>query len=648
MRVKGNIVATLGATALALGLWAKDPIIMTVGGIDVPKSEFEYLYNKNSQQQLAQQQSIDEYVEMFKLYKMKVLAAKAAGIDTTAAFKAEMDKYRYDLASPYLTDSVYLNKLVKEAYGRMGEEVKAQHIMFFKTQNAKENIKNRNLLDSIKKAIQNGANFEELAVKYSQDRGSSANGGNMGYIMSLQYPYAFETAVYETPEGKVSELFETPMGYHIVKGNQHRNARGKVRASHILTLTRGKNESEQVRAKELIDSLYTVAVSNPEKFAELASTYSEDPGSARNGGDLSWFRSGDMVAEFDSVAFALNKGEISTPVKTSFGWHLIYKTDEAGIAPLSELKQTIIDRVMNPQDDRFVMIKENQNAMLAKLNKGKVNKKAFALLMKKSEQNGIDSVYYTSVSQPEIANAILFEIKGNKTRVADFIASLNGELCEDPVAAQKVIKRKFDSFYNNKLVEAEQSRLIATNKDYRNLMQEYHDGSLLYEISVKNIWDKASKDIEGQKKYFDAHRADFAWNKPKAKGYLVQATSDSIANLVKQASAAMGRDSLVNTIRKQFGSNVSIDNVLCEQGHNAMIDNLLFGGPEAKPTKSSYKVFFMIDPRVINAPEDYSDVRGAVASEYQNELQKIWEEELLKKYPVVINDKVKRSVKSSK
>ncbi len=195
---KKFVASGAGVTLFALALMAKDPVIMTVNGVDVPKSEFEYLYGKNSQQQLSQQ-PLDEYVEMFKLYKMKVEDAKAEGIDTTAAFRKEMEQYRHDLAAPYLADSVFLEKLLKETYDRATQEVEVSHIMLFKSQNPAENAAKRQRIDSVRDALLSGADFTELAAGISEDRGSNQRGGWMGYISAQQYPYSFEVAAYATP-----------------------------------------------------------------------------------------------------------------------------------------------------------------------------------------------------------------------------------------------------------------------------------------------------------------------------------------------------------------------------------------------------------------------------------------------------------------
>lgn len=644
MKTNKKILAGTGVALFALALAAKDPVIMSINGVDVPKSEFEYLYGKNSQQQLTQQ-PIEEYVEMFKLYKMKVEDAKAEGIDTTASFRKEMEQYRRDLAAPYLSDSVFLDKLLKETHERSTHEVEAKHIMLFKSQDAKQNAEKKARMDSVRNALLAGADFAEMAAKISEDRGSNGKGGNMGYIAAQQYPYYFELAAFNTPEGKISEVVESPVGYHVLKGGKRRPARGKIQVAHILKLTQGGDAEVEARAKAQIDSLYNIVKENPGKFAELATAYSEDPGSARQGGMLPWFGSGEMVAEFDSVAFSLPDNAVSEPFRSAFGWHIIHKVASRPIPTMAQMKPEFLSRVTNPQDERFALVRANQTKQLAKRHKSKIDTKTLDAMKSKIATNGLDSLFYVEYLTTPAGKATLFVIDGVGTPASSLIADMKHNYQQNPDAALALLNNKFDTFYNKQLVNAEIERLEKEEPDYRNLLHEYYDGSLLYEVSVKKIWDKASKDTEGLKKYFEANRDNYKWSEPHAKGYLVQAVNDSIADEIKKMAAVTGRDSLVNTLRKSFSTKASVEKVLVEKGTNAMIDNLLFDGPAAQPAKKNYTVYFMIDPRVIMAPEEYTDVRGLVTSDYQNEFQSAWEDELRHKYPVTVNQKVLKSVK---
>lgn len=645
--MKKSAVAGLGICAVALAFAAKDPVIMTVNGVDVPKSEFEYLYNKNSQQQINPQ-TLDDYVEMFKLYKMKVADARAEGLDTLSSFIKETDQYRHDLAAPYLTDSVYINKLAEEAYQRSRKEVQANHIMFFKTRDADQNVILKNRADSLRKVLLNGADFAELARKYSEDRGSSSKGGSMGWIVANRFPYNFEEVAFSLPEGQISEVIESPAGYHILKGGKSRPARGSVHVSHILKLTQGKDEAGKAKARNEIDSLYSLVIKDPAAFAKLAEQNSEDPASARNGGLLPWFSTGEMVAEFDSVSFALKDGEISKPLETPYGYHIIYRHEGKGVAPYSEAKAGLIARVTNAQDPRSRMIRRHQTEKFAPKHKAKLNEKTLELMRRDLSKAGFDSLYLANWTTMPNGDMPLAVVDGKNTHAKEFMRKMVNQKEKNPVAASEIFNERLERFFNGLVMTAEEFSLAETEPDYRNLLKEYIDGSLLYEVSVRKVWDRAAQDTEGLEDYFNRNKANYKWTEPHVKGFLVQTVNDSVANLVRERASQLAADTLVNTIRKEFANNVAIDRVLLAQGSNALVDYLVFGGPEVNPSNSKYTVSFMINPRIINEPEEVNDVKGLVTSDYQNEFQEKWENELRKKYPVTVNEKVLRTVKPIK
>ncbi len=642
--MKKSVAAGLGACAVALAFAAKDPVIMTVNGVDVPRSEFEYLYNKNSQQQINPQ-TLDEYVEMFKLYKMKVADAKAEGIDTTAAFLKETAQYRHDLAAPYLTDSVYINQLVKEAYDRSLEEVEAYHIMLFKTRDAAVNASLRQRADSLRDVLRGGGDFADLAVRYSQDRGSKNRGGWMGWIVAGAYPAAFELEAYSLPEGAISDVVESPVGYHILKGGKHRKARGKVQVSHILKLTQGKDDAGMAQAKKEIDSLYNVVKSAPETFNAVASANSEDRGSARQGGMLPWFGAGEMVAEFDSVAFSLADGEISEPVKTTYGYHIIRRYDSQEVPSLEKMKPQAIARITNPQDPRFKLVRDRQTAAFAKKHKGSLNAKTVAALRADVERQGLDSLLFAKWTVAPSGDLPVASIDGKARKVSDFMSAISYLRVPASANAVEAFDDNLDTYYNSLLVDAEELSLEQSEPDYRNLLKEYIDGSLLYEVSVRKVWDKAAKDTEGLRSFFERNRDNYKWTEPHAKGFLVQASNDSVAGLIRERAAQLAPDTLVQTLRREFKGNIAVDKVLVSKGTNAMVDNIMFGAPQVQPSNVKYKVYFMINPRVLMEPEEVNDVKGLVTSDYQNEFQAEWENELRRKYPVSVNEKVLRQVR---
>ena len=642
--MKKIVLAGIGMGAMALAFAAKDPVIMTVNGVDVPKSEFEYLYNKNSQQQINPQ-SLDDYVEMFKLYKMKVADARAEGLDTLASFRKESEQYRHELAEPLLADSAFLNSLVDKAYERSKEEVEAYHIMLFKTRDPKQNEVLRQRADSLRQAIIGGSDYSFLAKRFSQDRGSASKGGRMGWITSGNYPLAFEDAAFSLAEGQISDVVESPVGFHILKGGKHRPARGKVRVSHILKLTQGLDSVGVKNARAAIDSIYNNVAHDPGAFEKTAGQVSDDKGSARQGGMLPWFGAGEMVEAFDSVAFSLSVGEISAPFESPYGFHIVKKLDQKGIPSVAEIKPAILQRISSPQDPRYNLVRDNQINRFAKKFKGSVADDVLKDLCADASSLGLDSAFVAKWTAAPYASKTLCRVGNSNYSAGDFVKSYESVKYPASQAAADLLTDNFKAYYKNKLTIAAEDDLLKNNSDYSNLLKEYVDGSLLYEVSLRKVWDRAAKDTEGLEKYFQDNRANYTWTEPHAKGFLVQAINDSVANLVRERAAQLQGDSVPIILRKEFYGKAIVDRVLVSKGTNAMVDYLMFGGPEAKPSNSKYTVMFMLNPRIINRPEEVSDVKGLVTSDYQNEFQAAWEAELRRKYPVTVNEKVLKKVK---
>lgn len=643
MKSKFYVAAALSLCGLALG--AKDAVIMTVNGVDVPKSEFEYLYHKNSQQQLSPQ-SLQDYAELFKIYKLKVADALAAGLDTLPAFRKEILQYRKELAEPYLTDSVFVDNLIKEAAERCKIDVEASHIMLAKGKNATENRLIKQRLDSIRVLLLNGADFEETALKYSEDRSVKANKGSLGYIKANRFLYPLEMAAYGTPEGGYSEIVESPSAYHIIKSGKRRPAKGRIRASHIMKMVpRDASPEAEASAKSGIDSLYAVVKADPSRFAEVAKASSDDKGSAVNGGDLSWFGSGDMVPEFEEAAYSLSEGEISAPVKSKFGWHIIMLTGTKDAPSYDDIHDMLLKRMSDPRDTRYGIIRKHQTEQLSAKHNGKIVDSTVAAMKEALGANGLDSLFVAKFTGSGLGEMPVLEIDGEKVPVRDYVMSVADFRIDNPDDAALVIDDSLETFFNSKLIEKEEDWLYDNVDAYHNLLKEYHDGSLLYEISLQKVWDKASKDKEGLAAFFNANKENYTWTNPRVKGILVQTTNDSVANLVRARMNELPNDSILPKIRKEFKGKASFEKVLAEKGANPMVDNLMFDGPEVKPSSANYTVYFLYEPRLIEAPEEVSDVRGQVTTDYQTELENAWIRELKGKYKVKVNEKELKKVK---
>ena len=618
----------------------KDPVLLTVADKPVTLSEFEYLYHKNNSQQLAPQ-TIDEYLQMFITYKQKVAAAEEAGIDKSQAFQKEFDGYRRDLAAPYLTIQEVEDSIINAEYARMGTEVDVSHIMIAHSA-PDTHADQRALLNTIRDSILAGADFEAMARKYSIDRAVVRNGGHMGYIIANRLPYTFEDAAYTTAPGQISEVISTPVGYHIVKVHGTRPAQGMVLVEHILKLTQGLPAEEAAKKKEQIDSIYNL-VKGGADFAQVAMAESEDPGSAKMGGRLRWFGTGQMVPEFEKVAFTLADGEISEPFPTPYGYHIIRRLEHKGIDSLEAVRPQI--KNMISRDERGNLAHERKVAQLRKKFKAQLLDKNMAQVRERIMANGsVDSALRAEFIVSDLALA-----RAGKNDVV-LLSEVASEMVPNPQGNAETAVADFNRLVNrsldNAVVEMEREDLAKNNADYRNLLNEYRDGMLLFEISDQNVWSKAKNDKEGLEKFFNNNRAKYTWAAPKFKSYVVFATSDSVMNLAQNFlnENKIGADSLVTSLRKEFGKDVKVEKVIAAQGENPITDYLGFNGPKPE-AKGKWAYYFPYLNKVIAAPEEAADERGVVTTDYQNLLEEEWKAELARKYPAKVNEKVLRKAK---
>lgn len=636
-------VAALAFTSVFAQNTTADAVLFNVDGNDVTLSEFEYLYNKNNSQQ-AEPQTRAQYFDMFLLYKLKVADAIANGMDTTAGFRKEFDQYRRELAVPYLLDKETEQQMIDLSYEMMKEYVDVSHIMLPHSSDNAEDAANRMRLDSIRTEVLAGrADFDEMARRFSVDQMVKRTGtAHMGMVRgTANYPYPFVEASYTTAVGDISPVIDSGFGYHIVRPEARVVNDGEVNASHILKLTRGLGEAEKAQKKAEIDSIYNVLRSGV-PFDSVARAESEDPGSARNGGDLGYFGRGMMVPEFENVAFELADGAVSEPFETDFGYHIIYRKGHRGVPSMEEALPRIKNEISN--DERG---ERPRKAMLEKLRKkyhAQISDKGFEEIAAVITDNGgYDSTVIVKLLD---MNTPLATGDFGVVTVADAVSKVGKIAHVSTESILPFIKSSTEREINNRVLNYAVDKLPDENAEYRNLVNEYHDGILLFEISNRNVWDRSSKDKEGLEKFFRANRKNYQWNVPKYKGFIIFTTSDSLLTEVQAYLKAdkIAPDELVKTLRKEFGKDVKAEKVLAAKGENAIVDAAVFGGE--KPGKlGRWGFFFPYDGKILAQPEEAADVRGAATADYQAQLEKQWIKSLKSKHKVKINQKVVDTLK---
>ncbi|MDE6085784.1 MAG: peptidyl-prolyl cis-trans isomerase, partial [Muribaculaceae bacterium] len=602
--------------------------------------EFEYLYHKNNSQQL-EPQTIEQYLDMFINYKLKVAEAQVAGIDTTATFTNELRGYARDLAEPYLTDKAIEQKLIDDVYNRLQEEVHVSHIMIPLVTPTSGETAQYQLADSLRNALLDGADFSDIALRYSVDRSTSAKGGDMGFITAARFPYTFEEAAYNTPVGTISSVVRTPFGFHIIKPTERRKARGQVLVQHILKLTQGMSATEKAVKKQQIDSLHNLLV-NGADFDQLAARNSEDPGSARQGGRLPWFSTGRMVKEFEETSFALNDGELSQVIESPFGYHIIHRLDSKDIESKEELTPAI--KSVIAQDEREKLPRKAILDNYCKKYNVTMNRPALAMIESLMKSNGgCDSTVMQHLAS---MNAPAATYDGGSIPVNIVAASMVCPKGADSTTAYSAFTTALDNLIDSTITEKAITDMPATNTEYRNLLNEYRDGILLFEISDRKVWSRAKEDTKGLDKWFADHRKKYTWPSPKFKSYVIFATSDSVLNVARNFLATHpieGKD-LSSALRQLCGKDIRVERVIAAKGENAIVDYLGFNGEKPAP-QGKWTHYEAYRPVIIDAPTEVADERGAITTDYQNYLEEQWIKEMRSRHKIKINKKVLKEAK---
>ena len=629
--MKGIISSFVVTCLTVFSLLAQNnEVLLTIDDRPITKEEFEYIYRKNNNNVYseADKKSPQEYLDLFIDFKLKVIEAENLKMDTSQAFIDELAGYRKEVAAPYLTDSNYDEQLVREMYDRMTKEVDASHILLRLDPNA-SSVEEAAVLERIKKIRQeiiDGKDFGEAAAEYSEDPSAKDNKGHLGYFTAFMMVYPFENAAYNTPIGEISEPVRSKFGYHIVKVNDVRKNRGEILVAHIMkNKPQGASEAVKQQLKKEIDSLY-VLVKNGADFAELAKKESDDRRSAAEGGKMPWFSAGRIIPEFSNPAFALkNVGDISEPIETAFGYHIIKKLDERPVESFEELKPEIESRIKRDPDrnnsSQHVFIEELKN------NYGySVSEDGKKLLQDKNIQ---------SDTLPEVT---LFTIDGKEYSSID----LKNWIVSKKVEGGSYLNY-FDQWADDEILALEDSKLEDKYPEFRYLMQEYHDGILLFNISQEKIWNYASQDTMGLEAFYEKNKDKHKWSE-RFKGSIVTCEDPAVHEQAdKLFASGMNEEEVLEHLNVE-GEVIQIESGAWEKGDNPVVDYYVWNGPE--PEDFDSRTVFVRGDKVAPEPKTLDEARGLFISDYQEYLEKQWIKELRSKYRIKVNKKVLKTIES--
>lgn len=645
--MKKQLILALGILFSLNTTAQTDNVVMEIDGKKVTKSEFLQIYLKNNPNPKYDKQALDEYMELFKKFKLKVAEAEALGYDTIPKLKKELAGYRKQLSQPYLIDSTKNSSLVKQAYERMKNEVHAAHILVKVAENAspEDTLAAYNRILAIKKRIENGEDFATVAKgkNGSDDPSAVRNGGDLGYFTAFQMVYQFEEAAYNTPIGKISDPVRTKFGYHILKVIDMRPARGTMKAAHIMVATGKDASAEDIEsAHKKVDEIYAKLQAG-ESFEKLASEFSDDSQTAEKGGELPLFGTGTttrMVPEFEEAAFQLKaNGDVSQPVQTAFGYHIIKRLDLTPLRSFEELKKEIQGKVN--KDERSVV---TQQSFIEKLKKTYAFKDSYSKTSKWFVQN-IDTNYYKGTWNADKlkTNTAMFTLDKKAFTQKDFASYLQKNFrAYRNMDANALVKKQYEAWQNSEILAYEESKLDSKYPDFKALMQEYHDGILLYEIMSDKVWNKAIKDTSGLKTFFEGHNANYTWGK-RYNAYIYECSTEDIS---KKVAAMLKNDTIssrtvINTINKDSELNLRV-----RTGKFEVESTPYLKGHDLKKGVNPAYVFdgkyyiVKVDEILEPTQKTMAEAKGAATSDYQTYLEKEWLTEIAKKHPIVIHEQV--------
>jgi peptidyl-prolyl cis-trans isomerase SurA len=643
-----KLIKTLGIIFCYATFFGQDNTILNIDNETVNKTEFEQIYWKNKKEKIATKEDLDEYIQLFINFKLKVIAAEELGLDTTKKFIDELSGYRIQLEKPYLIDTSINEDLINEAYYRTINEVNASHIMTKLGPNpsSEDTLKAYNKILEIKdKIISGNIGFEEAAEELSEDPYAKSSKGNLGYFNAFKMLYSFECAAYNTPVGKISDIIRTKYGYHIVKPNSIRKAKGRVKTSHIMITTSSKNKNEL--SEEKINSIFKDLVEKTKTFEELAIQFSEDRKSAKNGGEIGWINSGgNFYPEFEEAVFSLKAdGEYSKPFKTPNGWHIVKRLSYEPIGDLKSMSYSLKNKIQ--KDARA---QKTKSSFINKLKteyelKAMLNMKELVGILK---NKNYDYVNFESNKKAKNINNIVLTFSNVSYTNYDFIKYLAiSKLIVKDKIEENLIKQQFYKFINQKLIAFEKTQLETKHPDFKALMKEYRDGILLFEISDQNIWTKAIKDTAGLKEFYSSNRDTWKWPN-RISGTVFISESKKTINKVKslKLKKSLSNDSIMTILNTGNLFNLKYENKIIDdfKKYNLAFEDLEkgFNGPFNHQKKW---VLIYIEDKLPQRNKELKEAEGIIVSAYQNYLENQWLSSLKEKHKISINFETLYSIK---
>ncbi len=620
--------------------------LFSVGDKDVSTDEFLYVYGKNKD--IGNQidpKTAEEYLDLYVRFKRKVIQSESEGRDTLNSFKMEFNNYYRQLLKPYLTDKEIDKKIIAEAYERLKLDIRVSHLMLDlpKDPSPSDTLKIFKKITDLKNRIIQGENFEGLARSISSDTYSAKNGGDLGYFTVFNMVYPFENAAYNAQLGELVGPVRTNYGYHILKVTDKRKSRYKMSAAHILILDSEEipKEDAQIRINEIYDRLVS-----GESFKMLARKYSEDKSSISKGGEFPAFGLNQMLPEFEDAVYGLLKdGDFSKPFKSELGWHIVKRIKKHEVPELEKMEAEITGKIR--RDERSSISRKSFILRLRERYQLEIFNASFEAIIKGLKKGKKLSRYKKPVFS--------YQGHSNKKYVTQqyFAKAFQDQATRSPEISEYSV---LESIIENTLMKEAEIRLPNENKEFKYLAQEYREGILVFDLTREKVWDAASKDSMKIKDFFQKNLSNYQW-KERRTGAVYNTSSPRVfkraEGLLKKGVPAEKVLRLLNTkdplaLSINEFSNLEIGNKpssLNEERFLTVMDSDLKSGLATISEEIGYSIIQVSEVKP-PGPKNLSDCRGQVIADLQDSLEADWDDELMRKYPLIMNSSEWDRIKS--
>jgi len=624
-----------------------DKILMNIVGENSEAGEFIRMYKKSIEP--GKKLDIDNYLQQYIAFKLKVADAMKEGFDTTRAFRNELNGYRNQLAQSYLTDTQTKEKLLQKAYQRSMTEINAWHILVACSQGASpaDSLEAWNKASDIRERIINGEPFEQVARGTSDDKSVMMNGGNLGYFTIFQMIMPFEDVAYNLKKGAISPPFRTPYGYHIIKVVDKRPSKGKIKVAHIMkTVPPGSAEKVLKEAETEINRIYK-ELQDGKSFGELAKKYSDHKESAGNGGELNWFGTGEMITDFSEAAFALkDTGSFSKPVRTNYGWHIIKLLDKKAPGSFEESRSFLESKI-----NQSYLNSISKKSLVEKLKKEynfRINQISYKWFIDNTDTLIIQGLArYKKESMPS-GNLYTFANQRFTTReFASYIEKRKSMIVTDD--PKDFIDRSIDTRLSDHIINYENSVLEKKYPDFRYLMNEFHDGILLFEISGRKVWNRVREDTVGLRQYYEEHKNNYLTRRGvNAKIYSLKSagSENKLISAYKKYSRKPNTDKLLlEKFNKRGDTLLYIKEGTWYKGDDQSIDKVQWVAGTVFNKENNTHSIIVIKKIMEPVPLPFEEVQSEIISGFQDSLENEWLIQLKEKYTVKINISVLEEVR---